>query len=446
VRPISRRTVLRGSGVMVALPFLEAMLPLRLAQAADPVPRRLLTMYVPCGIPMAQMTPSTEGANYPLSFVLESLGAIGAKAAISADVSVLTGLACPTANAGGDGEGDHARGTASLFTCQRLLKSASNVRVGISMDQVAAKVVGKSTKFASIQLGTAGGDGNGECDSGYACAYSRNISWASETQPLAKEVNAISAFDRLFAGVNPSDSSVAAARRRKYNQSVLDAVKADTDALKKRLGKTDLQKVDQFQTGVAELEKRLQSAPPAGPVCKPGTRPTADSDLRDKTTNMMDIIALAFQCDQTRVASFMLQNGGNYSSYGFLGINEAHHEISHHGRQQAKLDQLAKIAQWEVAQYAYLVRKLKDMKEIDGTSVLDNSLLILSSEVSDSNIHRHDDLPVLVAGRGGGSFNPGRHVRYQNGTRIANLYLSALKAMGSTDTKFGDSTGFLPNV
>jgi Protein of unknown function (DUF1552) len=449
MRPLSRREVLRGSGVLMALPFLEAMLPSGILLAADPIPRRLVTMYLPCGVPMSQMTPSKEGANYPLSVVLESLGATGGNAAISSDVSVLTGLACPTANAGGDGDGDHARGTATLFTCTRALKSASNVRLGISMDQVAAKTLGKGTKFASIQLGTAGGDGNGDCDSGYACAYMRNISWASATQPLAKEVNPQAAFDRLFSGINPSESTVAAARRRKYGQSVLDSVKADTEALKKKLGQRDLQKVDEYQSGISEIEKRLQSAGGgggAGPVCKPGTRPSNGNDLREKTTSMMDIIALAFQCDQTRVASFMLQNGGNYSNFSFLGINEAHHEISHHGNNQDKINQLAKIAQWEISQYAYLVRKLKAMKEADGSTVLDNSLLILSSEVSNSNIHTHDDLPVLVAGKGGGGFNPGRHVRYPNGTRIANLYVAALKALGTGETSFGDSTGALANV
>jgi Protein of unknown function (DUF1552) len=443
-KALSRRAMLRGAGTLLALPMLEAMLPVRSALAADANPRRLICMSLPCGIRMDRFTPATEGANYALTSILQSFAASAGKPSIAGDVSVFTGLANPLARP--DGAGDHASGTAALFTCAHPLKTASaNIRNGISLDQAAARVLGQGTKIPSLQLGTDGGDGNGDCDSGYACAYPRSISWASPSQPLAKEIDPQSLFDRLFAGQDPSQTAQAIARRKKYRQSVLDSVKSDTAALKKQLGKADLQKLDQYQTGIAELEKRLQFTDNSR-QCMSGKKPGGVIDIRDRTANMLEMMALAFQCDLTRVVSFMLQNGGSGYAFDFLGFNEGHHDLSHHGKVADKLDKIEKINQWEIAQFATLVRRLKELKDPDGTSILDNSLVILSSEITDGDAHNHDDMPVLVAGKGGGGFNPGRHVKVAPGTLISNLYLAGLKSLGVNDAKFGDSTGPLANV
>ncbi|MEW5738753.1 MAG: DUF1552 domain-containing protein [Myxococcota bacterium] len=439
---LSRRTILRGLGTAVALPVLEAMLPgLARAQAMGR-PRRLVAFYVACGMYMQRWTPSATGAGYALSPILQPLGAYNGLPSIQGDVLVLTGLANRPARP--DGPGDHASGTGAFITAAHPFKTnGANISNGISLDQVLANQLRGQTKFASLELGIDGGGASGDCDSGYSCAYARNIAWASATQPLAKETNPQAVFDRLFAGQDPTQTAAALAKRKRLKQSVLDAVKEDAASLNGRLGKTDQRKMDEYLTGVRELEVRIQSEQATS--CSPGVRPGAWTDIRDKTTQMLDLIAWAFQCDLTRVATFMLQNAGSGYAYRFLGITDGHHTLSHHGGDQANLDKLELIDRWEVEQFAYLVRKLKSIQEPDG-SVLDNSLIFFSSEIEDGDTHSHFNMPILVAGKGGGAFNPGRHVRFSNQPSVANLFVSMLNALGAPVTQFGDSTGPLTGV
>lgn len=437
---ISRRTLLRGLGATVALPFLEQMLPSisRAQNTGAPPPRRLVAFYVPCGIHMQAWTPSATGASYALTPILAPL------APVKSDVLVLTGLANRPAQP--DGAGDHAAGTGSFITARKVVKTnGAGISNGISMDQAAANVLKQYTKFASLELGVIGGGSSGDCDSGYSCAYANNISWANATTPLAKEINPQAVFDRLFAAVDPNQTPAAVAKRKLYKQSVLDAVKADATALKAKLGKSDRTKLDQYETGIRDIETRLQNTTPAN-LCDPGTRPNAPGDIRERTRMMLDLMVLAFQCDLTRVSTFMLGNAGNYYVYNFLGLNEGHHAYSHHQGLASNFDALVKIATWEIEQFSYLLQKMKAVVEPDGT-LLDNSAIFLSSEISDGDAHNHNNMPVLVAGKAGGNITSGRHVVYSSERPVANLFVSLLNAVGVPTTSFGqDSTGPLEQL
>ncbi len=439
---LSRRTLLRGAGASLALPWLEAMVPaFARAQNATP-PKRFLAFYVPCGIRMNRFTPAATGATWALPSILSGLGARGQDPSVQNDVNVITGLSNRPARP--DGPGDHASGTGAFITARHPFKTEStNIRNGISLDQVLANAWRGQTRFASLETGTDGGGASGNCDSGYSCAYARNISWASETQPLAKETNPQVLFDRLFGGLDPNQSQQMVEKRKRLKQSVLDAVKADADGLKPKLGKTDQRKLDEYLTGVRELERRVQSEQVMA-VCTPGGRPAQVGDLRDRTRVMLDLIVWAFRCDLTRSATFMLQNAGSGHVFNFLGLTDGHHSYSHHGGAAANLDAIERINTWEVEQFAYLVRQLKAAQDANGSSVLDNSLVFFSSEIEDGDSHSHDNMPILVAGKAGGRVQSGRHLRFTGAPPVANLFLSMTEALGAAQTSFGDSTGLLP--
>jgi hypothetical protein len=280
----------------------------------------------------------------------------------------------------------------------------------------------------------------GDCDSGYSCAYANNISWSGPSTPLSKEVNPQSLFDRLVGDAQQTEAQ--AAKRRLYQQSVLDVVRNDTNRLQAKLGRTDRRKMDEYLTSVREIEKRVQSQPPACPV---GSRPAAPVDIRDRTTLMLDLIVLAFQCDLTRVISFMLENAGSNYSFDFLGLSGGHHSYSHHGTDQANYDAIQAIDTWEMQQLAYLLGRMKSVQE-PGGSLLDNSVVLLSSEISDGDRHNHNNMPVIVAGRGGGAIAAGRHVRYDTEVPLANLYVSIATACGVDASGFGNSTGPCPGL
>lgn len=435
MRPLSRRMLLRGAGTLMALPFLEAMFPARALGQVAPKPRRLVAFYVPDGMVMNQWTPAATGAGWAPTSILQPLIDAGLKN----DVLVLTGLANRPAQP--DGPGDHASGTGAFITARHPFKTAAaNIQNGISLDQVMANAVRQYTRFGSLELGIDGGGNSGDCDSGYSCAYAHNISWASATQPLAKETNPQSVFDRLFGTVDASQTAAAVAKRKKYKQSVIDSVKDDATRLKTQLGTTDNRKLDEYLTGLRELEVRIATEVPT--QCLPGVKPGGYTDIRDKTTQMLDLIAYAFQCDLTRVATFMMQNAGSDYTYGFLGMTDGHHSMSHHGGDATKLSKLTKIDTWEVTQLAHLLGKLKGITEPDGT-VLDNSLVFFSSEIEDGDSHSHFNMPIIVGGKAGGNFTPGRHVRYTAQEPVANLFVGMLAALGAPVTSFGDSTGSL---
>ncbi len=433
---LSRRIFLGGAGALLALPALE-MFSSKTAKAADL--KRIIAFYVPNGIHMPAFTPKEEGTQYALPTILEPLGPLREK------LLVLTGLANTPARP--DGPGDHAAGTAGFLTCRHVVKTeGANIKNGISMDQIAAAQLGPFTRIPSLQLGIDGGSSAGDCDSGYSCAYARNISWASETQPLPKAVNPQVVWDILFGGFDPEATAEELARQKLYRTSVLDYVLDEANSLSGKLGTTDRRKLDEYMTGISELEKKIQKTD-SGPQCTPMNRPPGDLPYPEHVKMMLDLTALAIQCDATRVVSFMLGNAGSGRSYPFLLVNEGHHEISHHQNNPVNHEKLTIVDRWEVEQFGYLLGKLQAIDEGNGVSALDSSAVFFSSEIEDGNSHAHTNLPVLVGGSLGGTFTPGRHVVYPDETPLANLFLSMLQGVGVPIDSFGDnSTGPLANL
>jgi hypothetical protein len=437
-RVAGRRAFLAGGAAIVALPFLESI-EVRSAHAQPPPgPRRLLYYYVPNGIHMATFKPTAAGTAYALPPMLMPLETL------KSDFSVVSGLENVPAKP--DGPGDHASGTSAFITCVHALKSETTIQLGISADQVAAKAIGTATRIPSMQLGMSGGSTAGNCDSGYGCAYARNISWADVTTPLPKLIDPVKVFDQIFAGVNPTESAAAAAKRRAYDKSVLDAITGDAKGLAVKLGRSDNVKLDQYLTSVRALETKLMTMTPVS-QCTPGTKPAATTDFPTKVTIMSDLMVLAMQCDATRIITFMLGNAISGQTYPALGITGGHHDISHHASDPTKLSQLATIGHWEITQLAYLLNKMKAVSE--GTSnMLYNSTIFFSSDISDGNRHNHDDLPVILAGHGGGTLKPGQHLVFPNNMRqkISNLLVTMLGTVGVANATVGDSTGPLAGL
>jgi hypothetical protein len=438
---ITRRTALRGLGTAMALPFLEGMLPSvsQAAPAGAPAgPMRLAFFYVPNGVHMQDWTPTAEGTDYVLPHILEPL------AGLKSDFSVLTGLTQSKANANGDGPGDHARALASFLTgCQAKKTHGADIRVGVSADQIAADQLGRHTRFPSLELGCDAGAQSGNCDSGYSCAYSSNIAWKSATQPLVKENNPRSVYERLFTNGRPGETAEARARRERNQKSVLDFVREDAQRLRTRLGVNDQRKLDEYLGAVREIELRIAaSSKPIDLTAVSGQAIPAGipKDYGEHIRLMGDLMVLAFQTDVTRVSTFVLANEGSNKSYAFIEVPEGHHDLSHHGNDAAKHEKIKKINRFHIEQFSYLLGRLKSIPEGDG-SLLDRCQIVYGSGIGDGNAHNHDNLPVLLAGRGAGTLTPGRHIKYENGTPLNNLYLSLLERMGVPAEHMGDSTG-----
>lgn len=436
-RSVLERLALGGAGALLGLPLFESIIA-RDARAADAKPRRLLVFYVPCGIHMAKWTPTKAGAGYDLPPILQPLVNVQGK------VNVLSGLANNPAFP--DGPGDHASGTGAFLTNAHPKKTEGpDISNGISVDQVAANALAEQTHIASMQLGIDGGGGVGDCDSGYSCAYAHNISWASATQPLQKLVNPSVVWDQLFAGLDPSETAAEKARQLLYRKSILDYVSEDAKKLQQRLGATDRAKLDQYLTGVSELEKKIDKSA-TGPMCTPSAKPDDPGTLEEHVDLMIELMSLAFQCDSTRVISFMLANAGSNRVYDFLGLSLGHHEASHHMDLQSNFDILTTIDTWEVQQYAKLCERLDGMMDVDGKSVLDNSLVYFGSEIEDGNSHYHRNMPILLAGGAGGAVTPGRHLVYDESVSVGQLYVSMLQALEVDASTFGDASSPLPNL
>jgi hypothetical protein len=441
---MTRRTALRGLGTAVALPLLDAMLPtLSAAAVGSAAPIRMAFVYVPNGKNMGAWTPASEGTGFALTETLEPL------ATVKDELCVLTGLTQKTAFANGDGPGDHARALASFLTGRQARKTAgADIRAGLSVDQAAATEMARFTRFPSLELGCDAGAQSGNCDSGYSCAYSSNISWKAESTPMAKEVNPRHAFERLFANGRPGESAEARAKRERYSKSVLDYVLDDAQSLRNKLGIADQRKLDEYLSAVRELETRIARAEKGGandsnPDLK--APPGIPQDYGEHIRLMEDLMVLAFQGDVTRVSTMIFANEGSNRSYAFIDVPEGHHDLSHHGNDDKKLAKIQKINHFHVAQFAHLVERLKGIQEGDG-SLLDNCMIVYGSGIGDGNAHNHDDLPIILAGRGGKTIQPGRHIKYEIGTPLNNLYLSMLDRIGVKRDSLGDSTGRLPNL
>ncbi len=443
---ISRRTVLHGIGTAVALPMLEGMLPrtARAAGEAAKAPTRMAFVFVPNGVHMPDWTPAETGANFSLPKTLEPL------APVKKSLTVFSGLAHDKARANGDGPGDHARSASTFLTgCQARKTHGADINIGVSIDQLAAQKIGQRTTLPSLELGIDRGANAGNCDSGYSCAYSHNISWRSATTPQAKEINPRSVFDRLFGG---GEDQATKAKRQEYRKSILDFALEDARDLRGRIGINDQRKLDEYLSSVREIEQRIQAAEryaakaPQAPAsfARPGGVP---EDNQGHITLMFDLLHLAFQADITRVATFMLANEGSNRSYRNIGVSDGHHDLSHHGNNKDKQAKIAQINRYHMEQFAAFSKKLQDTKEGTG-SLLDHSMIVYGCAIGDGNAHNHDNLPIVVAGGGNGTLPTGQHLKYRRNTPLANLFLHMLDGMGAGSgvEKFGDSTGRLEGL
>lgn len=441
-RRISRRTVLRGTGAALGLPMLELMTPrasLLAAknQTASKHPLRLAWVFFPNGTNPERWQPESEGKDWEIKDSLEPLREF------KSDLTVLSGLAQVNARSLGDGPGDHARSAAAFLTGAHPVKtSGANMRVGKSADQIAADYYGRQTRLASIELGTEQGRAAGSCDSGYACAYSNNISWKTATQPMAKEIDPRLAFERLFgngaAGASQDKKAMA------FQRSILDLVADDAKQLRGRLSGHDRQKLDEYFTSVRDVEQRMErmSEPVSFDVSAQAPKDEKPEEIDEHIRLMYDMMVLAFKTDTTRIGTFMLGNEGSNKKYPMIGVDEGHHHLSHHQNDQDKVKKIAAIDKFFAEQFAYFIRRLKETPEGDG-SLLDNCLIIYGGAIRDGNRHDHHDLPVLMAGRGGGLVSPGSHLKFPTETPLNNLYLTMLDAVGVDIKSFGDSTGKL---
>ena len=438
-----RRTFLKGVGTAIAVPMLEGMLPATAAAAEAQRPLRMAFMFIPNGVNVEHWTPSSEGELSQLPFILEPLADLKHK------INVLSGLAHDKARANGDGPGDHARSASAFLTASQPYKTAgADIKVGISVDQLAAQHLSPTTKFASLELGLERGAQAGNCDSGYSCAYSSSISWRTESTPVAKEVDPRQVFDRLFGNGQSAEMDESRIRRDRLRKSILDVVMDDAKQLQGQLSLKGQRKLDEYLSSIREIEKRVELAAKtaAEDAPKGAVRPTGiPREYAEHSRLMLDMLALAFQADLTRISTFMLANEGSNRPYRNLGISDGHHQISHHQRDPEKLEKIRNINRFHIEQLAYLLKKLDSFQEGEGT-VLDNTMLVYGCAIGDGNRHNHEDLPVLMAGGGAGTIKTGRHLRYARNTPMANLFLSMLDRTGLKVERFGDSTGRLENL
>jgi hypothetical protein len=438
---LPRRTFLRGLGVSLALPLLDGMVPALAALRTTPAQgvKRFGAIYVPNGVEMRMWTPVGEGREFGMPLILEPLEAFRAQ------TLVLSGLADqPAVPAPGEGIGDHARASATWLTGVRVKKTEGpDIRAGISVDQIVAQQLGRETQLASLELALDSVEVLGACDAGYSCAYANTIAWRTATTPLPMENNPRAVFERLFGASDSTDAATRAARIEQ-DRSILDFVTAEVAALKRTLGTSDRGKLTEYLDAVRDVERRIQTAERQSTRELPVVaQPMGIPETFDAHAKLMyDLLALAYQCDLTRVATFMIGKEVSGRSYPEIGVPDGHHACSHHQNDPVKLAKLAKINRYHVQHFTYFLEKLRTTPDGDG-SLLDHSVFVYGSGISDGNIHFHLDLPTLVVGGGAGTLQGGRHLRYANDTPLSNLYLALLDKLGLPMDQFGDSTGQL---
>lgn len=441
---LPRRAFLRGAGAALALPFLDSMVPAFAAttsSAASPAVR-MGFVYVPNGIIESSWLPSTEGAKFEFNSTMKALEPFREHTLVMSNLAQINGRSF------GDGGGDHARAGATWLTGVHPKKTeGADIHSGISADQIAARHFGKRTQFASLELGVEAPSLAGGCDSGYSCAYTNTISWSSPTTPNPMEVNPRALFERLFGD---GDSTDAASRLEalKERGSLLDFVKGGLDRLQTRLGNGDRRKLSEYLDAVRDIERRIQKAEEQSASMKMPVIQlpvSAPEEFVDHARLMMDLMVVAFQTDMTRVITFMLAREGSNRSYRDIGISDGHHDCTHHQNDAEKIAKTIKINGHHVTQLAYLIDRMKSTPDGDG-SLLDHSMILYGSSISDGNRHTHTNLPLALIGGGGGKIKGGRHVKYANETPMNNLLLSMLDKAGVETEKLGDSTGKLQHL
>jgi hypothetical protein len=447
---LNRRHFLRGLGACLALPAFESLHPLKLLAGSAPgklaatatgAPLRTAFVFFPNGAIPSAWWPEGEASNFAFKDTLQPLEQSRKL------IQVLGGLDHNNAIGGKDGAGDHARGHGVFLTGVRLNKSATDIRAGVSIDQMIARQTGHLTRFPSLELTCDSVRKAAACDSNYSCAYQYNLSWSSPTTPMTPEANPRLVFERLFGAGAAGERAENRKRRQMEQRSILDFVLDDAHRMQGRLDARDKDKLDQYLTGVRAVESRIQKAERFASV-DPGCATPAGvpSEYAEHVQVMFDILLLAFQTDSTRVATFSLAHDGDNRSFGDIGIFEGHHDLSHHQDKPDRIKKVAEIDLWYVKQFAKFLQKLQDTKDVDGNSLLHNSMIVYGGGNADGNRHTHTNLPVVLAGAGGGSLTPGRYVKH-GGKPMTNLFLSLADRMGVQGVeRFGDSTARLGNV
>lgn len=434
--PISRRTMVKGVGAALGLPFLEGMLPrsARASESAKP-PVRMAILYMPNGVLPSAWTPQGTGKDFKLSFILEPLESL------KDDVVVFSNL---RNSAGQFGDGHYAKTTSWLTGKNAVRTSSKGIKAGISLDQFAAQAVGQTTPLSSMELGI--DPVHNMIDMGYSTVYGCHVSWRTPTLPAAKEIDPQQAFDRLFRSSNFG--------RDPGDQSVLDIVNEDAKQLRNVLGGSDRQKLDEYLDSVRALEKRIEMASKAEdrnwqPVVPNDALKRPQTEYGDYTTHvrlMLDIMLMAFWTDSTRFSTFMFANDVSGRNFSFVeGVNEGFHPVSHHEFNAQKQEQYKRINRYHIAQYAYLLDRMKQIKEGEST-LLDNSMVMFGSSISDGNLHSPMEVPTVLAGKGGGKIVTGRHLVPPILTPLCNLEVSMLHCLGMDVDKFGDSNGNLDSI
>ena len=445
-RPFSgRRHFLRGLGAAVGLPALESLNPLVAAttRSGSSAPLRMAYLYIPNGVNLEHWRPEGRGSRFRLGKSMKSLDGL------KNDLQIFSGFSHQNAKAGPDGAGDHARSNATFLTGQRAKKtSGSDIQVGVSVDQIAAQAMRNQTRLSSLELTCDGVRKSGRCDSGYSCAYQFNLSWRSANQPNTPEANPRLVFERLFGAGSAKDRAKGLAHRRATQQSILDFIASDAKAMQRQLGRNDQQKLDEYLTGVREIERQIERSESFGIPVDPGVQAPEGQpgNYTDHMRLLMDMMVLAFQTDSTRISTFLLAHDGSNRSFKDIGVSEGHHNLSHHRKREDNLRKIQKIDEFYLAQLAYFLDRMKKTEDVDGKSLLHNSMIVYGSGISDGDRHSHDDLPVIVAGNARGSFQTGRHVDLGDRVPLSNLYVRMLNEFGVKTKRFGDSTGSLTKI
>lgn len=440
----TRRQVLHGIGAALSLPWLAS-----LATAATPSgsaakpPVRLAWIYVPNGVNAWKWFLGREGTDVPLSPTLDVL------APVRQHVLFTSELTNDPARDHGDGGGQHNRATAGWLSCVHPLKNhGAQPRAGVSCDQLAAQVIGRQTRLATLELGCERPQPPGNCDAGYSGTYRNCISWRTPTSPLPAELNPRTVFTRLFADRSQGAAAGRQARETTLRRSILDLVLADAKRLQPSLAGEDRHKLDEYFSSVRHVEERIQAAErmPAPPAPDGTLTPSGiPSEVGAHIRLMMDMMVLAFQSDSTRLITLMLANEGSDRTFPELGLTTSHHWTGHHEKKPDKLEIIHRVDRWYVSHFAYLIERLAKTKEGNGT-LIDSCGLVYGCGIRDGNLHDHDDLPILVAGRAGGAIAPGRSLIWPKETPLANLHVSLLRAAGITDAMVGNSTGPLDRL
>ncbi len=439
---LPRRTFLRGMGVTLALPLLDSMVPALTAQtktAAKPL-QRLGFVYIPHGAVMNQWTPATTGTGFEFSPVLKPLEPFRDR------VVVVSGLAHHQADSLGDGGADHARSSPTWLSAVHPKRTeGEDVRAGVTIDQIAAERISQDTQFPSLEVATEDMTGLvGACDTGYSCAYMNTISWRTPTTPNPMEINPRAVFERLFG---EGGSQAEQLPRLPVDRRVLDTNTQQVTRLVGGLGPRDRDRVSQYLDDVREIERRIQRASKqAGSQLAVPDAPVGVPDSWDEHAKLMfDLLALAYQADISRVFTFMLARELSQRTYPQVGVPEPHHATSHHQDDPVKLAKLVKIQNYHVSMLAHFLEKLRSTPDGDG-NLLDHSLILYGSCMSNSNIHNHNPLPILMAGGAAGKLQGGRHLKYPDATPMANLLVSILEKAGVPQEHVGDSTGPLTDL